>query len=132
MRTVLGLAVGLLVGVLVATMVLNNLRKQSAYPHGVMAVMAAQMGRMNRLLKDKACRAEDLQAPLATLAALGNDLEPAFLPTADDIQFSRYASDFRAATGKALAAEPADCAAADALLDGIGSTCGACHQQFKS
>jgi cytochrome c556 len=132
MRSVVTLVVGLAVGTGVTAMALDNLRKQSAYPHGVMAVMAKQMGRMNQSVKANACTADDLRAPLTTLNALGNDLEPAFLPTVDDVQFGKYAADFRAATDTALTATPADCAATEAVLDQVGETCGACHQQFKS
>lgn len=132
MRSVVALVVGLLMGGLLTVIGLNSLRKVTAYPNGVMAVMAAQMGQLDAKLKAGACSADDLATPLATLGALGNDLEPAFLPTQDDAAFSGFAADYRAAVDAAAAVAPADCAQADARLDAIGATCKACHQQFKS
>ncbi|HAI60235.1 MAG TPA: hypothetical protein DCM32_10225 [Xanthomonadaceae bacterium] len=132
MRSVVALVVGLVAGVLMTVIALNTLRKDTAYPNGVMAVMAAQMGHLDASLKAGACSADDLVTPLATLVALGNDLEPAFLPTADDAAFSALAADYRAAVASAAAGAPADCVQADTALDAISATCKACHQQFKS
>lgn len=131
MRAPVMLAVGLGLGALLTVVAMNSLRKGTAYPNGVMAVMAAQMGHLDRGIKAGACTAEDLGGHLATLQALGNDLEPAFLPTADDAQFSRFAGDYRAAVGRALAEAPRDCGEAGARLNAISATCKACHQQFK-
>ncbi len=131
MRSLVALVVGLLMGGLLTLIGMNSLRKGTAYPNGTMAVMAAQMGHLDTKLKAGACSAEDLATPLLTLTALGNDLEPAFLPTADDEAFSSHAADYRAAVDAASAALPADCVQADAKLDAISATCKACHQQFK-
>ena len=103
----------------------------TAYPNGVMAVMSAQMGALGQSLKQNRCAATDLLPRLQTLRHLGNDLEPAFLPTQDDERFVRYASDLRAAVDAALAAPPSDCAAAGVALNRIGGTCKACHDDFK-
>jgi tetrahydromethanopterin S-methyltransferase subunit F len=131
MRTLLALLIGLAAGVLLTVIAMNTLRKANAYPFGVMAVLAAQMGHIDRQIEARACTAADFEAPLATLVALGNDLEPAFLPTADDAAFSRYAADYRLAVESMLAAEPADCAAAERALDAVSASCQACHAQFK-
>lgn len=131
MRSVVTLVLGLVVGAMLTVIALNSLKKGTAYPNGVMAVMSAQMGLLDARLKAKACAGPDLEANLGTLAALGNDLEPAFLPTPDDAAFSRYASDYRAAVDAAMAAAPADCEAASKALNAISATCKACHQQFK-
>lgn len=131
MRSVVTLVLGLVVGAMLTVIALNSLRKGTAYPNGVMAVMSAQMGQLDARLKAKTCAGPDLEANLGTLAALGNDLEPAFLPTPDDAAFSRYASDYRAAVDAAMAAAPADCEAASKALNAISATCKACHQQFK-
>lgn len=131
MRSVVALVIGLFAGVMLSVVAINTLRKGTAYPNGVMAVMSAQMGHLDRSLKSGACSSDDLAVPLATLMALGNDLEPAFLPTADDALFSALAADYRAAVEAAAERAPADCAQADATLDAIGATCTACHQQFK-
>lgn len=131
MRSLVALFLGLLVGALLTVVALNSLRKGTAYPNGVMAVMSAQMGQLDRSIKANACAGPDLEANLGTLAALGNDLEPAFLPTMDDAVFSRYAGDYRAAVDAALSTPPADCGQASAALDDVSATCKACHQQFK-
>lgn len=131
MRSVVALILGLVVGAMLTVIALNSLRKGTAYPNGVMAVMSAQMGQLDASVKAKACAAPDLEANLGTLVALGNDLEPAFLPTPDDAAFSRYASDYRAAVDAALAAAPANCDEAAKALNAISATCKACHQQFK-
>ena len=132
MRSLVALILGLLVGALLTVIAVNSLKKGTAYPNGVMAVMAAQMGQLDGSIKAKACAGQDLEANLGTLAALGNDLEPAFLPTADDAAFSQYAADYRAAVDTALAAAPADCEEASKAMNAISATCKACHQQFKN
>jgi len=131
MRSVVTLILGLFVGALLTVIAVNSLKKGTAYPNGVMAVMSAQMGQLDTRIKAKACAGADLEANLSTLVALGNDLEPAFLPTPDDEAFSKYAADYRAAVDAALAAAPADCDAASKSLNAISATCKACHQQFK-
>lgn len=131
MRSVVLLILGLVVGAMLTVIALNSMKKGTAYPNGVMAVMSAQMGQLDGRIKAKACGAADLEANLGTLVALGNDLEPAFLPTPDDEAFSTYAADYRAAVDAALASAPADCEAAAKSLNAISATCKACHQQFK-
>ncbi len=132
MRSLIALLVGLFLGGMLTVVALNSLRKGTAYPNGVMAVMAAQMGQLDEQVKSKACDAEALAPNLSTLAALGNDIEPAFLPTGDDARFSSLAGDYRAAVGVALAAAPANCEAASKALNAISATCKACHQEFKN
>jgi hypothetical protein len=132
MRSLVALIVGLLVGALLTVVALNSMKKGTAYPNGVMAVMSAQMGQLDGRIKAKACAGPDLEANLGTLVALGNDLEPAFLPTADDEAFSKYAADYRAAVDTALATPIANCGDASKALNAISATCKACHQQFKS
>jgi len=131
MRSLVTLLVGLAAGVLLTVIAMNTLRKATAYPVGVMAVMAAQMGQIDRQIEAGACAAEDFEAPLATLVALGNSLEPAFLPTADDAAFSRHAADYRLAVERMLATPPTDCGEATQALDTVSASCQACHAQFK-
>lgn len=131
MRSLILLLIGLFVGAACSLVAVSALRQGTAFPNGVMAVMSAQMGALNQSLKQNRCAATDLLPRLQTLRHLGNDLEPAFLPTQDDERFIRYASDLRAAVDAALAAPPADCAAAGVALNRIGGTCKACHDDFK-
>lgn len=132
MRSVVALIIGLLMGAMLTVVAVNSLRKGTAYPNGVMAVMSAQMGALNDSVKQNRCAATDLTPRLQTLRHLGNDLEPAFLPTQDDERFIAHSSEFRAALDAALAAPPSDCAAAGVALDRIKNGCQACHGDFKS
>ena len=131
MRSLVLGVIGLLVGALCTLILINALRQGTAYPNGVMAVMSAQMKGLNQSLKQNRCAASDLSPRLQTLRHLGNDLEPAFLPTQDDERFSQHASDLRAALDAALAAPPADCTAARVVVDRVNSGCQACHRDFK-
>jgi len=132
MRSLIALLVGVFMGGMLTVVALNSLRKGTAYPNGLMAVMTAQMGQLDEQVKAKSCNAEALAPNLATLAALGNDIEPAFMPTGDDARFSSLAGDYRAAVGLAISAASADCEAASTALNAISVTCKACHQEFKN
>jgi hypothetical protein len=131
MRSLIVGVIGLVVGALCTLILINTLRQGTAYPNGVMAVMAAQMKGLNQSLKQNRCSAADLAPRLQTLRYLGNDIEPAFLPTADDERFIAHASQLRAALDAALSAPPADCAAARVVVDRVGSGCQDCHRDFK-
>ena len=132
MRSLILVLIGLFVGFAVTLIGMNSLRKGTAYPNGVMAVMSAQMDALESSLKQNRCAATDLSPRLQTLRHLGNDLEPAFLPTQDDDRFGEHASNLRAALDAALAAPPADCAAAKVVIDKVGAGCQDCHRDFKS
>ena len=132
MRSLILVLIGLFVGFAVTLIGMNSLRKGTAYPNGVMAVMSAQMDALDNSLKQNRCAATDLTPRLQTLRHLGNDLEPAFLPTEDDERFGEHASNLRAALDAALAAPPADCAAAKVVVDKVGAGCQACHRDFKN
>lgn len=132
MRSLILVLIGLFVGFAVTLIGMNSLRKGTAYPNGVMAVMSAQMDALESSLKQNRCAATDLSPRLQTLRHLGNDLEPAFLPTEDDERFGEHASKLRAALDAALAAPPADCAAAKVVVDRVGAGCQDCHRDFKN
>jgi hypothetical protein len=131
MRYLVVALVSLLVGALCTLILLNTLRQSTAYPNGVMAVMAAQMKGLNQSLKANRCAASDLAPRLQTLRFLGNDLEPAFLPTRDDDLFAEHASRLRASLDAALAAPPSDCASAKVAVDRVNAGCQSCHRDFK-
>ncbi|TNJ34727.1 cytochrome c [Arenimonas terrae] len=132
MRSLILVLIGLFVGFAVTLIGMNALRKGTAYPNGVMAVMSAQMDALEVSLKQNRCAATDLTPRLQTLRHLGNDLEPAFLPTEDDERFSEHASNLRAALDAALSTPPADCAAAKVVVDKVGAGCQSCHRDFKN
>jgi cytochrome c556 len=132
MRSLILLLLGLVIGAALTLVGMNALRKGTAYPNGVMAVMDAQMAALDQSLKQNRCAATDLTPRLQTLRHLGNDIEPAFLPTQDDDRFIQHASTLRAALDAALATPPADCAAAGVALERIANGCKACHRDFKN
>lgn len=132
MRALVVLLIGLVVGAALTLIGLNALRQGTAYPNGVMAVMAAQMKALDEATKQNRCTAADLTPRLQTLRALGNDLEPAFLPTQDDERFIAHSAELRGALDAALASPPSDCASARLSLDRVGKTCSACHRDFKN
>lgn len=131
MRSLIVGVIAFLVGALCTLILLNALRQGTAYPNGVMAVMSAQMQGLNQSLRQNRCAATDLTPRLQTLRYLGNDLEPAFLPTQDDERFVQHASELRAALDAALSAPPADCTAARVAVDRVNAGCQACHRDFK-
>ena len=131
MRSLILVLIGLFVGAACALIAMSALRQGTAYPNGVMAVMSAQMGALGQSLKQNRCAATDLLPRLQTLRHLGNDLEPAFLPTQDDERFIQHSTVLRASLDAALATTPADCAAAGVVLDRIQNGCQACHRDFK-
>ncbi|MBW8366484.1 MAG: hypothetical protein K0M70_01300 [Arenimonas sp.] len=131
MRFLIVAVISLLAGSLLTLIAINTLRQGTAYPNGVMAVMSAQMKSLDQSMKRNRCAASDLMPPLLTLRQLGNDLEPAFLPTQDDPRFIGHASELRAALDAAVSTTPADCAAARVAVDRVSAGCQACHRDFK-
>ena len=132
MRSIVLVLIGLFVGFAATLIGMNALRKGTAYPNGVMAVMGAQMKALGASVKQNRCAATDLVPRLQTLRHVANDIEPAFLPTADDERFSEHAGTLRAALDAALQAPPADCAAAGVALGKVGEGCKSCHDEFKN
>lgn len=132
MRAVVVGLIGLFLGAVLTLVGMNALRKGTAYPNGVMAVMAAQMKQLGDAVKQNRCTEADLQSRLLTLRQLGNDLEPAFLPTQDDERFIAHAAEMRGALDAVLVDIPSGCTAAGLALDKVGKTCQGCHRDFKS
>ena len=132
MRSLVLVLIGLFVGFAATLVGMNALRKGTAYPNGVMAVMGAQMKALDGSLKQNRCAAADLTPRLQTLRHVANDLEPAFFPTADDDRFAEHASNLRASLDAALRTPPTDCAAAGVALSRVGEGCKGCHAEFKN
>jgi cytochrome c556 len=120
---------GLAIGAVLAVMWSNAMHKRDAYPHGVMAVIGAQMSVLDKSVKASRCTASDLLPRLQTIRAVANDIEPAF--GEDDERFGQHAGSLRAAADAAMTTPPGDCKSAAATLDRIGETCSACHRDFK-
>ena len=131
MRIFVSLLIGLLIGAFATVIGLSYLQKATSYHDGVMAVISAQMRAMENAVKANRCADTDLIPSLQTMRALGNDLEPAFLPTEDDKLFSDHAANYRAAVDEALFVTPMNCLDANKMLDNLSTTCKTCHQDFK-
>lgn len=132
MRSIVLVLIGLFVGFAATLIGMNALRKGTAYPNGVMAVMGAQMGALDQSLKGNRCAATDLTPRLQTLRFVANDIEAAFGETTDDAKFAEHAGKLRASLDAALEAPPADCTAAGVALSRIGESCKGCHTDFKN
>ena len=120
---------GLAIGAVLATMWSNAMHEREAYPHGVMAVLGAQVASLDQAVKANRCTANDLLPKFQTLRAVANDIEPAF--GEEDDKFITHAGTLRAEADKALMTPPGNCQAAAATLDRIGEACSACHRDFK-
>jgi cytochrome c556 len=129
MRYVALFLLGLFIGAALAVIAVNRIHEGQAYPHGVMTVMRAQMGALDRSVKQNRCTAADLLPRFQTLRAVSNDIEPAF--GEDDERFIKHASAMRAAADAAIATPPGNCQAAAATLDRLSAACSACHKDFK-
>ena len=128
-RYLIVFVLGLAIGAALAAVGVNAMQKREAYPHGVMNVLGAQMGALDRSVKANRCTANDLLPKFQTLRAVANDIEPAF--GEDDERFIKHASALRAAADAALMTPPGSCPAAAATVDRINETCAACHHDFK-
>lgn len=131
MRSLILILIGLALGIIGTGIVMNALGRETAYPNGVMAVMNAQMKALDTKVKQNRCTANDLLPHFQTLRALGNDIEPAFVPTSDDEKFGNRASALRSAEDAALMTPANNCASASAVIHKIGDACSNCHQDFK-
>lgn len=131
MRSLILLLLGLVVGALGTAITINALHRGTAYPHGVMAVLGAQLQAVDQSLKQNRCAPTDLIPRLQTVRYVANDIEPAFADRITDAQFGRYASDLRAAADAALMAPPGSCPAATAILNKLDQACDNCHRDFR-
>ena len=131
MRSLVLLLVGLAVGALCTVILVNTLRRGTAYPNAVMAVMGQQMKALDKSVKQSRCASADLTPRLQTLRFVANDIEPAFADMQDEAQFGRYASDLRAAADAALMTPPASCTAAIAAISNLDKACDSCHRDYK-
>lgn len=129
MRYAVLFLIGLLVGAALSAIWVKRMYQAEAYPHGVMAVLRAQTGALDRSVKQNRCTTNDLLPRFQTLRAVANDIEPAF--GEDDERFGQHAGALRAAADAALMTPPGNCQAAVATLDRINEACSACHRDFK-
>ena len=129
MRYVILFVLGLLVGAALCSIWLKRHYEAEAYPHGVMAMMRAQMGALDKSVKQNRCTANDLTPRFQTLRAVANDIEPAFQE--DDELFVKHAAAMRATADAALMTPPGNCQAAAATLDRLSESCSSCHRDFK-
>ena len=133
MRVLGLLLLGLLIGAFATVAILNSLRAQTAFPHGVMAVSGYHMGQLRQAVAASPCRPDAARPHVEALAVLAADIEPAFLPDGmQDAIFSQYAQQHQQTLTNALSQwPPADCPALEATFGKIGDGCKACHRDHK-
>jgi len=132
MRVVALILLGLVIGVFGAVATLNALRPATAFPKGVMALLAHHHGALRDATAGAQCLA-NAAMHLEALEVVGRDIEPAFVhPEAPDEIFSRYASQFVQAVSEARAQPAQDCATLKEQIGRIGDGCKACHRDYKS
>ena len=131
MRYAILIVLGLVIGIIGAVSVMNALHNKPDHPRSAMEMIDFHMDGLEKNVDDNRCSVTDNLPHLQTMRALSNDLEPVFLPTANDADFKLKASGFRASLDIAIASPPADCAAVKAAMQKVGHECKSCHQQFR-
>ncbi len=132
MKAVVSLGIGLAMGAALTVVGMSYAKRGVAPSEAMMALFGAKMGAMHQSVKAERCSDSDFAPHLRILQALGEDLEPAFLPTMDDVLFSKHGADFRAMVDESMTRLPNTCEAASQMLNEIGATCKSCHQDFKN
>jgi len=130
MRAAMMLLVGLMMGALGTSFALNTLRQAHALPRGLMAVINHHHRSVKTELAAADCSPAELRDHFVLLGVLGSDIDSAFSMPHDAV-FTRYASDFRAATAAALAIPDAACSALAPAATRINDTCNACHRDYR-
>lgn len=131
MRSLVLAIIALLLGSVFTLIAVNASRQATAYPNGMMAVMAAQMKALDGSIKHGQCTDKAFAWRLQTLRLLATDVEAAFASGGNDQQFATDAGDLQKVLDTALAATPNTCAQANRLLDTINASCHNCHRDFR-
>lgn len=126
------LLLGLVLGVVATVMALRAIEARSDhFPGSVMHVQQWHLGRLRASIEQNRCGASDALPHLQSLRMMANDIEPAFPGLSDDKRFAGSASQLRADLDAALSNAPSDCAALTDVVQTIGQSCKACHQDFR-
>lgn len=126
------LLLGLVLGVVATVMALRAIEARRDYfPGSVMHVQQWHLGRLRASVDQNRCAASDALPHLQSLRVMANDIEPAFPGLSDDKRFADSASQLRADLDAALSTPPQDCAGLTGVVQTIGQSCKACHQDFR-
>lgn len=126
------LLLGLVLGVVATVMALRAIEARRDYfPGSVMHVQQWHLGRLRASIDQNRCAASDALPHLQSLRVMANDIEPAFPGLSDDQRFADSASQLRADLDAALSNPPQDCAGLTGVVQTIGQSCKACHQDFR-
>lgn len=126
-----GMLAGILFGALLTVMASRVIEsRQDPWPDAVMTVMSHEFKTVRAASKSGECTSPASGAALRLMGLLGNDVEPALMPTLNDRVFTQYATDLRSAISKASAAG-SDCKQFTASVSEIGQACDACHRDYK-
>ena len=131
MRAVALMLIGLFIGALGAVAGMGALRQGTPYSHAVMGVLSQQMGGLRAMRDSNRCDVAESTRRIGIMAAVAQDTDAAFLPVGDDELFKRHSSAMREQLAQSLASPAADCAALATTMGAIGSTCKACHDDFR-
>lgn len=125
--------IGLTVGTVGTVMAMRALdARKDKFPSGVMQVQQWHLGQLKANLEQNRCNATDTLPHLLALRTMADDIEPAFPDLRDDERFGKAASALRATLDAARASPPLNCAGVGTTLEDIGTTCKACHQDFRN
>lgn len=126
------LLLGLVLGIVATVMALRALEaRKDRFPRSVMQVQQWHLGRLRASIDQNRCGANDALPHLQSLREMANDIEPAFPGLSDDQRFAGTSSQLRADLDAALSNPPTDCAALTGVVQTIGQSCKACHQDFR-
>ncbi len=133
MRYLFLFVLGLAVGVIATVMAMRALdARRDHFPESVMHLFSAHMDMLDANVAGNRCAATDTLPQLQALRTIANDIEPAFADLREDARFAGHASDLRAALDRALASPPIACPGVQSAMKDIGSTCKACHRDFRN
>ncbi|HET6631771.1 MAG TPA: cytochrome C [Rhodanobacteraceae bacterium] len=124
------LLLGLGIGAAAATMVVRTINLRHAYPRAVMTLMNTHASALKRDLYRHQCDAARSRQHLQRMAALADNIEPAF-GTSGNKPFMKDAHQLQQALVQAGDAPLDRCRDLAAALQPVRHACDTCHQQFR-
>lgn len=132
MKALVLFVVGLGAGALLATSLIGALAARDRYPKAVMVVLQANLGALQRGLRQRDCGLDEAAHHVAQLAALTREIPRAFPALErDSAEFVRARELLAEPLDAALAMPPADCEALNRTVSAAAQACEACHNAFR-
>ncbi|HET8898408.1 MAG TPA: cytochrome c [Rhodanobacteraceae bacterium] len=123
------LLVGAMAGAVIANSVNQRIAAEHAWTRGVMHLLATHSGALGKAVKAGQCG--DSHHHLDQLAAIEQDVIPAFSAAQLGPDFESAANKLRDAIAAARQAAPSTCAALSTAIKPVGEACKNCHMQFR-